>query len=49
VLVPGERLIMPDRTPADAELSGTSEHQRGCFLECLPGLLAIIEKDRWTI
>jgi hypothetical protein len=36
VLVPGKRLIMPDRTPAEVELSGTSEHLRGCFLECLP-------------
>jgi hypothetical protein len=47
--VPGERLIMPDRTPAEVELSGTSDPLRGCFLECLPGLLAIIEKDRWMI
>lgn len=41
VLVPGGRLIVQDRTPADVELPGTPEHLRGWFFERFPKLLAI--------
>lgn len=41
LLVPGGRLIVQDRTPADVALPGTPEHPRGWFFECFPKLLAI--------
>jgi ubiquinone/menaquinone biosynthesis C-methylase UbiE len=41
LLVPGGRLIVQDRTPADVSLPGTPEHLRGWFFECFPKLLAI--------
>ncbi len=41
VLVPGGRLIVQDRTPADVELPGAPEHLRGWFFERFPRLLSI--------
>jgi ubiquinone/menaquinone biosynthesis C-methylase UbiE len=41
VLVPGGRLIVQDRTPADVELPGSPEHLRGYFFERFPRLLAV--------
>jgi ubiquinone/menaquinone biosynthesis C-methylase UbiE len=41
LLVPGGRLIVQDRTPADVSLPGTAEHPRGWFFERFPKLLAI--------
>src|SRR5258708_1416302 len=41
VLVPGGRLIVQDRTPADVQLPGSPEHLRGYFFERFPRLLAV--------
>ena len=41
LLVPGGRLIVQDRTPADVALPGTPHHLRGWFFECFPRLLAV--------
>jgi ubiquinone/menaquinone biosynthesis C-methylase UbiE len=41
VLVPGGRLIVQDRTPADVQLPGSAEHIRGYFFERFPRLLAV--------
>jgi len=41
LLVPGGRLIIQDRTPADIEAPGSPEHLRGYFFERFPRLLAI--------
>jgi ubiquinone/menaquinone biosynthesis C-methylase UbiE len=41
VLVPGGRLIVQDRTPADVGLPGSPDHLRGWFFERFPRLLAI--------
>lgn len=41
LLVPGGRLIIQDRTPADVEVPGSPEHIRGYFFERFPRLLAI--------
>lgn len=41
VLVPGGTLIVQDRTPADVQLPGSTEHIRGYFFECFPRLMAV--------
>ena len=41
LLVPGGRLIVQDRTPADVELPGSPDHIRGYFFERFPRLLAV--------
>ena len=41
LLVPGGRLIIQDRTPADIQVPGSPEHMRGYFFERFPRLLAI--------
>lgn len=41
LLVPGGRLIIQDRTPADIQVPGTPEHMRGYFFERFPRLLAV--------
>ena len=41
LLVPGGRLIVQDRTPADIQLPGSPEHMRGYFFERFPRLLAV--------
>ena len=41
LLVPGGRLIVQDRTPADIQVPGSPEHLRGYFFERFPRLLAL--------
>ena len=41
LLVPGGRLIIQDRTPADIQVPGSPEHMRGYFFERFPRLLAV--------
>jgi ubiquinone/menaquinone biosynthesis C-methylase UbiE len=41
VLVPGGTLIVQDRTSADVQLPGSTEHIRGYFFECFPRLTTI--------
>ena len=41
LLVPGGRLIIQDRTPADIQVAGSPEHMRGYFFERFPRLLAV--------
>lgn len=41
LLGPGGRLIIQDRTPADVQLPGSSEHIRGYFFERFPRLLDV--------
>ncbi len=48
VLVPGGRLIVQDRTPADVQLPGSPEHIRGYFFERFPHLLAVENARRPT-
>jgi ubiquinone/menaquinone biosynthesis C-methylase UbiE len=48
VLVPGGTLIVQDRTPADVQLPGSTEHIRGYFFECFPRLTTIEAARRPT-
>lgn len=48
LLVPGGRLIIQDRTPADVELPGSPDHIRGYFFERFPRLLAVESGRRPT-
>jgi ubiquinone/menaquinone biosynthesis C-methylase UbiE len=41
LLVPGGRLIVQDRTPADVAVPGSPDHIRGYFFERFPRLLAV--------
>jgi len=48
LLLPGGRLIVQDRTPADVQLPGSAEHIRGYFFECFPRLLTVEAARRPT-
>ena len=48
LLVPGGRLIVQDRTPADVEVPGSPEHIRGYFFERFARLLAVESGRRPT-
>jgi ubiquinone/menaquinone biosynthesis C-methylase UbiE len=48
ILVPGGTLIVQDRTPADVQLPGSTEHIRGYFFERFPRLTAVEAARRPT-